>query len=89
MYDIKWIRDNVEAFDGGRQRRGLDLDGDFLSRKLFALDDTRRAAIGKLQNAQERRNAASKEIGAAMAAKDTARAEALKAEVQQLSLIHI
>ena len=82
MYDIKWIRDNVEAFDGGRQRRGLEP----MSAELFALDDTRRAAIGKLQNAQERRNAASKEIGAAMAAKDAARAEALKAEVQQIKI---
>ncbi|MGZ9116685.1 MAG: serine--tRNA ligase, partial [Methylocystis sp.] len=43
--------------------------------------DSRRAAIGELQKAQERRNAASKEIGAAMKVGDAARAEALKAEV--------
>ena len=30
---------------------------------LLALDDARREKIGKLQAAQERRNAASKEIG--------------------------
>jgi seryl-tRNA synthetase len=80
MYDIKWIRENVEAFDQGLRRRGLKP----LSKELFALDDRRRAAIAKSQAAQERRNAASKEIGAAMAKKDTARAEALKAEVAEL-----
>jgi len=55
-----------------------------LSAKLIALDDDRRAAIGKLQAAQERRNAASKEIGLAMREKDMAKAEALKTEVAAL-----
>ncbi|PPD02702.1 MAG: serine--tRNA ligase [Methylocystis sp.] len=77
MYDIKWIRENAEIFDRGRARRGLEP----LSTQLFAFDDARRAAIGELQRAQERRNAASKEIGAAMKAGDSAKAEALKAEV--------
>ncbi len=77
MYDIKWIRENRETFDKSRERRGLEP----LAATLLALDDARRAAIGKLQAAQERRNAASKEIGAAMQAKDQAKAEALKAEV--------
>ncbi len=80
MYDIKWIRDNAETFDEGRRRRGLEP----LSKELIALDDARKAAIAKSQQAQERRNAASKEIGAAMKAKDEAKAEALKAEVAQL-----
>ena len=35
-----------------------------LPKTLIALDDARRAAIAKSQAAQERRNAASKEIGA-------------------------
>ncbi|PPD44165.1 MAG: serine--tRNA ligase [Methylocystis sp.] len=77
MYDIKWIRENADAFEKGRKRRGLEP----LSTQLLALDDARRAAIGELQKAQERRNAASKEIGAAMKAGDAAKAEALKAEV--------
>ncbi|MEF3368036.1 serine--tRNA ligase [Methylocystis sp. 9N] len=77
MYDIKWIRENADIFDRGRARRGLEP----LSAQLLAFDDARRAAIGELQKAQERRNAASKEIGAAMKAGDGARAEALKAEV--------
>ena len=80
MYDIKWIRENAETFDSGRARRGLEP----LSKQLLAFDDSRRAAIGELQKAQERRNAASKEIGAAMKAGDVARAEALKAEVAQI-----
>ncbi len=80
MYDIKWIRENAEAFDTGLKRRGLAP----LSDSLLALDDTRRAAIAKAQGAQERRNALSKEIGKAMGAKDVALAEQLKAEVASL-----
>ncbi|BDV34091.1 serine--tRNA ligase [Methylocystis iwaonis] len=80
MYDIKWIRENADVFDKGRERRGLAP----MSAELFALDDARRAAIAELQKAQERRNAASKEIGAAMKAGDSAKAEALKAEVAQI-----
>ncbi|MBU3887370.1 serine--tRNA ligase [Methylosinus sporium] len=80
MHDIKFIRDNAEAFDNGRRRRNLAP----LSESLFALDDARRTAIAALQAAQERRNAASKEIGVAMREKDAARAEALKAEVAKL-----
>ncbi|MFO1124950.1 MAG: serine--tRNA ligase [Methylocystis sp.] len=80
MYDIKWIRENAEIFDRGRARRGLEP----LSAQLLAFDDSRRAAIAALQKAQERRNAASKEIGAAMKAGDSAKAEALKAEVAQI-----
>jgi seryl-tRNA synthetase len=54
--------------------------------ELLALDDSRRAAIHLVQKAQERRNAASKEIGAAMARKDAAAAEAIKQEVARLKL---
>jgi seryl-tRNA synthetase len=80
MYDIKWIRENVGVFDNGRASRGLEP----LANKLFALDDARRAAIAKLQTAQERRNAVSKEIGVALREKDHVRAEELKDEVVRL-----
>ncbi len=80
MHDITWIRDNATAFDAGLARRGLD----GLSASLIALDEARRAAIGALQDAQTRRNAISKEIGQAMAQKDMARADSLKAEVAAL-----
>ncbi len=71
MFDIKWIRDNPAAFDAGLAKRGLAP----LSAELIALDEARRAHVTKLQEAQARRNAASKEIGAAKAAKDEAKAE--------------
>jgi seryl-tRNA synthetase len=80
MHDIRAIRDNPETFNERLGTRGLTP----LSGALLALDDRRRAAIGALQAAQERRNALSKEIGEAMRAKEGARAEALKGEVAAL-----
>jgi seryl-tRNA synthetase len=80
MHDIRWIRDNPEAFDRGLARRGLAPD----AAHLIALDERRRMAIVKLEQAQARRNAASKEIGEAKKAKDEARARALMAEVADL-----
>jgi len=80
MHDIKWIRDNPEAFDRALARRGLSGE----SAKLIALDEKRRAAITKAEAAQARRNAASKDIGAAKKNKDEAAAAALMAEVAAL-----
>jgi seryl-tRNA synthetase len=80
MHDIKWIRDNPEAFDRGLARRGLAPD----AARLIAIDERRRATIVKAEQAQARRNAASKEIGEAKKAKDEARAQALMAEVTEL-----
>ncbi len=80
MFDIKWIRDNPEAFDAGRRSRGLEP----LSGTLLSLDDRRRAAISRLQAVQERRNTAAKEIGQAMGRKDAETADRLKAEVAGL-----
>jgi seryl-tRNA synthetase len=80
MHDIKWIRDNPQAFDAGLKRRGLKP----LSAALLSIDEKRRAAILKSEQAQARRNAASKEIGDAKKAKDDARAAALMAEVAEL-----
>jgi seryl-tRNA synthetase len=48
------------------------------------LDENRRAVLTEMQNAQARRNEASKAIGAAMGKGDIATAEALKAEVAAL-----
>ena len=80
MHDIKWIRDNAKAFDAALKRRGLAP----LSPSLLAIDEERRAAILKSEQAQARRNAASKEIGEAKKAKNDARAAALMAEVAEL-----
>ena len=80
MYDIKWIRENRDAFDNGLRSRGAEP----LSSSLIQLDDVRKAAIAGNQAAQERRNALSKDIGQAMGRKDVAAAEALKLEVARL-----
>src|SRR5947209_6187685 len=80
MHDIKWIREKPDAFDRGLARRGLPAQ----SKELIQLDEQRRAAIPKAEQAQARRNAASKEIGAAKKNKDEAAAQALMAEVAQL-----
>ena len=80
MHDIKLIRDNPQTFDAARARRGLEP----IAERLLSLDDARKTAISTLQRAQERRNAASKEIGVALKDKDQAKAEALKAEVAKI-----
>jgi len=80
MHDIKAIRDNPEAFDAGLKRRGLAP----MSPSLLAIDERRRAAILASEQAQARRNSASKEIGDAKKAKDEASANKLMAEVAEL-----
>jgi seryl-tRNA synthetase len=80
MHDIKSIRDNPAAFDAALKRRGLEP----LSASLLAIDEKRRAAIQASEQAQARRNSASKEIGDAKKTKDEARAAKLMAEVAEL-----
>ncbi len=80
MFDIKWIRENPEEFDHGMARRGLPPQ----SAALLELDAERRRLLAELQELQARRNAASKEIGRAMASGERERAEELKKEVATL-----
>ena len=80
MHDIRLIRDDPAAFDAGLARRGADP----VAESILALDEERRALTTKLQEAQSRRNEASKAIGKAMGQGDTETAEALKAEVAEL-----
>ncbi len=80
MLDIKWIRDNAEALDAALAKRGAEP----LAASLIALDEKRRSVVQSLQDMQSRRNAASKEIGAAMGKKDMDLAEKLKAEIAHL-----
>ena len=61
MHDIRWIRDNPDAFDTALARRGADPQ----AASLTALDSERRAITTELQQAQTRRNEASKLIGQA------------------------
>jgi seryl-tRNA synthetase len=69
-----------QAFDAALKKRGLPP----ASPGLLELDEARRATIQALQDAQSRRNAASKEIGKAKAAKDEALSASLMAEVAGL-----
>ena len=80
MFDIKWIRENENEFDKGLKKRGLKPQ----AKKIIALDEKRRAKLTELQDAQSRRNSASKEIGKAKAAKDEKTASELMAEVAEL-----
>jgi seryl-tRNA synthetase len=80
MLDIKWIRENADALDAALAKRGASP----LARTLIDLDEKRRAVIQTAQDMQSRRNAASKEIGAAMAARNAELAEKLKAEVSAI-----
>jgi len=81
VFDIKWIRDNPDAFDAGLAKRGFD---GARAADLIGLDDKRRALLSDLQDKQARRNTASKDIGKAKAAKDEATAQQLMAEVGEL-----
>jgi seryl-tRNA synthetase len=80
MFDIKWLRDNPDEFDAGMLRRGLEPQAG----RIIALDARRRENIVQLQDAQARRNAASKAIGQAKAKGDEAEAVRLIAEVATL-----
>ncbi|HSO46615.1 MAG TPA: serine--tRNA ligase [Rhizobiaceae bacterium] len=80
MFDIKWIRENPQKFDEGLARRGVAPKAS----ELIELDEVRRMHISRVQEAQTVRNAASKEIGAAMARGDKEKAESLKAQVASL-----
>ena len=80
MHDLRSIRENPEAFDAGLARRGAEP----ASARILEIDERRRAVTTRVQEAQARRNEASKAIGAAMGKGDTATAEALKAEVATL-----
>jgi len=85
MLDIKWIRENPETLVEALKKRGqTDSDAHSLVASVVSGDEERRAHVTKLQEAQERRNAASKEIGRAMASGDAALADRLKAEVAEL-----
>jgi len=80
MHDIRFIRDNPDAFDRALARRGLEPQ----AKRLIALDEQRRAKILALETAQARRNAASKEIGEAKKNKNDAKVQALLNEVAAL-----
>ena len=80
MFDIKLIRDNPDLFDAGLARRGMSAQ----SSTILELDAKRREIVAATQDAQGRRNAASKQIGAAKGKGDHETADTLMAEVAEL-----
>jgi seryl-tRNA synthetase len=77
MHDIKAIRDDPARHDAAWARRGLPVQ----TEAILDADAKLRAAATARQEAEAARNAASKEVGRAKAAKDEARAATLMAEV--------
>jgi len=75
MLDLRWIRENPEAFDAALGRRGLAP----AARTVLGLDERRRAAQTRFQTLQQRRNEVSKAVGRAKAQGQSA--DALIAEV--------
>src|SRR6516165_8028867 len=80
MHDIRWIREHPDDFDRALARRGLPGE----AKRLIEIDERRRAAIQKAEVALARRNAASREIGAAKRSNEEAAAEKLLEEIAQL-----
>ena len=80
MHDIKYIRENPEAFDAALARRGALP----IAAQIIDIDQRRRAVLTQMQDGLARRNEASKAIGAAMGKGDTATADSLKTEVAML-----
>ncbi|MBL4839180.1 MAG: serine--tRNA ligase [Kordiimonadaceae bacterium] len=80
MFDLKFIRENPDAFDAGMKRRGEEPK----SAEILALDVEHRAFATEAQTAQARRNEASKLIGKAKAQGNEDEAQALMAEVAAL-----
>ena len=80
MLDLRAIRENPAGFDAALARRGVAP----VAAEILSVDERRRAVTTRMQEAQARRNEASKAIGKAMGTGDTATAESLKAEVAQL-----
>ena len=83
MHDIKAIRETPDAYVAGWLSRGV-AEPDGLVADILRLDRELRTAQTTGQEALSKRNAASKLIGAAMARKDMAEADRLKAEVEAL-----
>lgn len=80
MFDIKFIRENPDAFDAGLARRGLSPRAG----EVIALDKEARKFTEALNDLQARRNAASKEIGAAKARGDEDAFNRLREEVDRI-----
>lgn len=80
MHDLRYIRENPAEFDAGLAKRGAEP----ASTVILDLDTRKREVTTRMQEAQSRRNEASKAIGAAMGKGELELAEELKLEVAEL-----
>jgi seryl-tRNA synthetase len=80
MHDIRFIRENPDAFDAAMTKRGRGPEAS----RLLELDTARREATARLQELETERNAKSKLIGQAKAKGDDALFNQLRAEVDTL-----
>jgi seryl-tRNA synthetase len=80
MFDLKYIRENPEDFDRIYTKRG----GEAVAQAILSMDAEHRSLATKSQEAQARRNEASKLIGKAKAQGNEDEAQALMAEVSEL-----
>ena len=83
MHDIKFIRENPEAFDAALARRGLAP----ISEELLEPDQAIRAILPKLETAQALANTNAKAIGGAIAKGDHDTANQLKTSVADGKII--
>ncbi len=84
MLDVKWIRENPDAFVTGLKKRNFTPDPPEILNQIMTIDSQRRETIQQLQDLQARRNAASKEIGKAKKEKNEAEAQRLMDEISGL-----
>jgi len=85
MLDLKWIRENPDAFDVALARRKAEP----MSEMILQMDEKKRHLQTELQTAQARRNEAAKAIGKAKASGEDAEplikeVASLKTSVQQM-----
>jgi seryl-tRNA synthetase len=89
VFDIRWIRENAQAFDAGLGKRGIkptkdSKPGDVLfADQILALDEKRRAVITRLQQAQSLRKGRSNVYATAKAKNDEASLKVLSAELAE------
>src|SRR5216683_220416 len=79
MHDIKWIRENPEAFDAALKRRGLPAE----AQRLNSIEGRRLAINRVLESWRARRKVASDKIHQAMKAKDEVEVQKLREEVAE------
>lgn len=81
MLDIKFVRENLDFVETACKNRNADFGKD----EFASLDENRRQIIAKAEELQQKRNAASKNIGALYREGKKDEAEAAKAEVKAIN----